>query len=108
MYDTVQVQYTTVLQGGLHFSQYYNDVMNYTVEFWARFGGMFHGLAKLSAAGIPTIAVLHGFSTAGGAYQPGLCDYIVLVQKQSNMFLNTFVNARNKHSFDPFGLGPVA
>ena len=37
-------------------------------KFWARTGGMFHGLAKLSAAGIPTIAVLHGLSTAGGAF----------------------------------------
>ena len=57
------------------------NLMNYTVEFWARFGGMFHGLAKLSAAGIPTIAVLHGYSTAGGAYQPGMSDYVVGVKK---------------------------
>ena len=56
------------------------NLMNYTVEFWARFGGMFHGLAKLSAAGIPTIAVLHGYSTAGGAYQPGMSDYVVGVK----------------------------
>ena len=46
------------------------NLMNYTVEFWSNTGGMFYGLAKLSAAGIPTIAVLHGLSTAGGAYQP--------------------------------------
>jgi len=57
------------------------NLMNYTVEFWARTGGMFHGLAKLSAAGIPTIAVLHGLSTAGGAYQPGMSDYVVGVKK---------------------------
>jgi geranyl-CoA carboxylase beta subunit len=42
---------------------------------------MFYGLAKLSAAGIPTIAVLHGLSTAGGAYQPGMSDYVVGVKK---------------------------
>lgn len=29
------------------------NLMNYTVEFWARTGGMFNGLAKLSAAAIP-------------------------------------------------------
>ena len=57
------------------------NLMNYTVEFWARTGGMFYGLAKLSAAGIPTIAVLHGLSTAGGAYQPGMSDYVVGVKK---------------------------
>ena len=57
------------------------NLMNYTVEFWARTGGMFNGLAKLSAAGIPTIAVLHGLSPAGGAYQPGMSDYVVGVKK---------------------------
>ena len=63
------------------------NLMNYTVEFWARTGGMFHGLAKLSAAGIPTIAVLHGLSTAGGAYQPGMSDYVVGVKKMAWHFM---------------------
>ena len=57
------------------------NLMNYTVEFWSNTGGMFYGLAKLSAAGIPTIAILHGLSTAGGAYQPGMSDYVVGVKK---------------------------
>ncbi len=57
------------------------NLMNYTVEFWSNTGGMFYGLAKLSAAGIPTIAVLHGLSTAGGAYQPGMSDYVIGVKK---------------------------
>ena len=39
--------------------------MNYKVELWARGGGMFYKLAKLSAAGLPTPVVLHGPSTAG-------------------------------------------
>ena len=55
--------------------------MQYTVELWAYGGGMFHGLARLSAAGIPTIVVLHGPSTAGGAYQPGMSDYVIGVKK---------------------------
>ncbi len=42
---------------------------------------MFYGLARLSAAGIPTITVLHGPSTAGGAYQPGMSDYVIGVKK---------------------------
>ena len=57
------------------------NLMQYTVELWANGGGMFHGLARLSAAGIPTIVVLHGPSTAGGAYQPGMSDYVIGVKK---------------------------
>lgn len=57
------------------------NLMDYEVELWAMGGGMFHALAQLSAAGIPTIAVLHGPSTAGGAYQPGMSDYVIGVRK---------------------------
>ena len=57
------------------------NLMSYTVELWAKAGSMFQGLAKLSASGIPTLAVLHGPSTAGGAYQPGLSDYVIGVKK---------------------------
>jgi len=56
------------------------NLMQYTVELWAHGGGMFHGLAKLSAAGVPTFVVLHGPSTAGGAYQPGMSDYVIGVK----------------------------
>jgi geranyl-CoA carboxylase beta subunit len=57
------------------------NLMEYEVELWAAGGGMFYGLARLSAAGIPTITVLHGPSTAGGAYQPGMSDYVIGVRK---------------------------
>ena len=57
------------------------NLMAYTVELWAHAGGLFSGLAELSALGIPTITVLHGPSTAGGAYQPGLSDYVVGIKK---------------------------
>ena len=53
------------------------NLMAYTVELWANAGGFFGGLAELSAMGIPTITVLHGPSTAGGAYQPGLSDFVI-------------------------------
>ena len=56
------------------------DLMRYEVGLWAHGGGMFAGLARLSAAGIPVITVLHGASTAGGAYQPGLSDYVIGVK----------------------------
>jgi geranyl-CoA carboxylase beta subunit len=56
------------------------NLMRYRVELWARGGGLFYRLAKLSAAGIPTMVVLHGPSTAGGAYMPGMSDYVVAVR----------------------------
>ncbi len=57
------------------------DLTNYKVEMWAQGGTAFANLARMSAAGIPTIAVLHGASTAGGAYMPGLSDYVIGVKK---------------------------
>ena len=56
------------------------NLMNYRVEDWARGGAVFRNLARLSAAGLPTIAILHGPSTAGGAYMPGLSDYVIAVK----------------------------
>ncbi|MDP6566840.1 MAG: carboxyl transferase domain-containing protein [Alphaproteobacteria bacterium] len=56
------------------------NLMQYMVESWAHGGGIFYRLALLSAAGIPTIAVLHGPSTAGGAYMPGMSDYVISVK----------------------------
>ncbi len=56
------------------------NLLKYEVESWARAGGWYYRLARLSAAGIPTIAVLHGPSTAGGAYMPGMSDYVVAVK----------------------------
>ncbi len=57
------------------------NLMEYKVEHWAYGGQIFRNLARLSAAGLPTIAVLHGASTAGGAYMPGLSDYVIGVKK---------------------------
>ena len=50
-------------------------------------GRSFANQARLSAAGIPQIAVVHGASTAGGAYLPGLSDYVVLVRGRSSIYL---------------------
>ena len=57
------------------------NLMNYRVEDWAQGGAVFRNLARLSAAGLPTVAVLHGPSTAGGAYMPGLSDYVIGVRR---------------------------
>lgn len=56
------------------------NLMEYQVELWADAGKLFRNLARLSAAGIPTLVVLHGPSTAGGAYMPGMSDYVVGVK----------------------------
>jgi len=56
------------------------NLTEYRVEGWARGGALFRNLALLSAEGIPTITVLHGPSTAGGAYMPGLSDYVIGVR----------------------------
>ncbi|WP_373084132.1 acyl-CoA carboxylase subunit beta [Sneathiella sp.] len=56
------------------------NLLQYQVESWARGGGGFLRLAKLSAAGIPTFVVLHGPSTAGGAYFPGMSDYVIAIK----------------------------
>jgi geranyl-CoA carboxylase beta subunit len=56
------------------------DLFAYKVESWAHAGGMFYRHALLSAAGIPTITLLHGPATAGGAYMPGMSDYVIAVR----------------------------
>lgn len=56
------------------------NLMDYEVDQWAHGGGVFYNLARLGAQGVPTLAVLHGPSTAGGAYMPGLSDYVIGVK----------------------------
>ena len=45
-------------------------------------GQIFRDLTRLSAAGIPTIALVFGNSTAGGAYVPGMSDHVVMVKER--------------------------
>ncbi len=59
----------------------------YQSEMFVEGGRGFANQARMSAAGIPQIAVVHGSSTAGGAYLPGLSDYIVLVRGRSSIYL---------------------
>ena len=63
------------------------DLMNYTVEGFSSGGALFGSLAKLSKAGIPVISILHGSSTAGGAYMPGLSDYVIAIKGTGRAFL---------------------
>jgi acyl-CoA carboxylase subunit beta len=50
-------------------------------------GQQFRDLTRLSAAGVPTIALVFGNSTAGGAYVPGMCDHVVMIKERSKVFL---------------------
>ncbi|MCA1798498.1 MAG: methylcrotonoyl-CoA carboxylase [Xanthomonadaceae bacterium] len=51
------------------------------------FGRIFYNQARLSAEGIPQIAVVLGSCTAGGAYVPAMCDEAVIVREQGTIFL---------------------
>jgi len=50
-------------------------------------GKMFRDLTRASARRQPTIALVFGNSTAGGAYVPGMCDYTVMVKERAKVFL---------------------
>ena len=50
-------------------------------------GSGFATQARMSAAGLPQVTVVHGSATAGGAYQPGLSDYVIMIRKQSTVYL---------------------
>lgn len=56
-------------------------------EMFVEGGRTFANLSRMSALGLPTITVVHGSSTAGGAYQVGLSDYVIMVRGRSKVFL---------------------
>jgi len=56
-------------------------------EIFVPGGATFRNLTQLSAARIPTVALVFGNATAGGAYLPGLCDYVVMVKERAKVFL---------------------
>ena len=63
------------------------NLLRYRVEDFIEGGRLFYNLARLSASGIPVVAVVHGSSTAGGAYLPGLSDYVIMVRGRARAFL---------------------
>ena len=50
-------------------------------------GRAFRDITRHSAAGIPTVALVFGNATAGGAYVPGMSDYVVMIEQRSKVFL---------------------
>jgi geranyl-CoA carboxylase beta subunit len=61
--------------------------LNYQADIFVDGGRGFANQARMSAAGIPQVTVVHGSSTAGGAYIPGMSDYVVVVKGRAKIFL---------------------
>jgi geranyl-CoA carboxylase beta subunit len=61
--------------------------LNYQAQIFVEGGQTFRNQARLSAAGIPQVTVVHGSSTAGGAYLPGLSDHVIMVKGRAKVFL---------------------
>ena len=51
------------------------------------FGRIFYNQARMSAAGVPQVAVVMGSCTAGGAYVPAMADVSIIVKEQGTIFL---------------------
>jgi acetyl-CoA carboxylase carboxyltransferase component len=56
-------------------------------DIFLRGGNQFRHLTQMSKAGIPTVSMVFGNATAGGAYLPGMSDYTIMIRQQSKVFL---------------------
>ncbi|MEC9394655.1 MAG: carboxyl transferase domain-containing protein [Actinomycetota bacterium] len=56
-------------------------------DHFAETGRFFYEMIEVSKLAIPTVCVVFGSSTAGGAYQPGMSDYNIFIKEQSKVFL---------------------
>lgn len=61
--------------------------LNYQSEIFVLGGRVFRNQARASAMGLPQVTVVHGSSTAGGAYLPGMSDYVIAVRDRARVFL---------------------
>jgi len=66
-----------------------HDAIGHAVNpsHFAESGRFFYELIELSKLRVPTVCVVFGSSTAGGAYQPGMSDYNIFIKEQSHAFL---------------------
>ena len=73
-------------------------------------GRLFYEITELSKMRIPTISLVFGASTAGGAYQPGMSDYNIFIRNQSRVFLGgpPLVKMATGEDADPESLGGAA
>ncbi len=74
---------------------------------FAESGRLFYEITELSKMRIPTISVVFGASTAGGAYQPGMSDYNIFVKNQAMVSLGgpPLVKMATGEDADPESLG---
>ncbi|MEM7096001.1 MAG: carboxyl transferase domain-containing protein [Actinomycetota bacterium] len=61
--------------------------MREQMDHFGESGRLFYDVTELSKLGIPSIALVFGSSTAGGAYQPGMSDYNIFIKEKSKVFL---------------------
>lgn len=61
--------------------------LKYQSELFVEGGSTFANQARLSARSIPQLTVVHGASTAGGAYIPGLSDQVIMVKERARVYL---------------------
>ena len=61
--------------------------MREQTDHFGESGRLLYDVTELSKLGIPSVAVVFGSSTAGGAYQPGMSDYNIFIKEQSKVFL---------------------
>lgn len=71
------------------------------------FGGTFHRQCRMSASGLPQLAIVFGECTAGGAYIPALCDEMVMVRDSASIHLGgpQIVKAAISETVDRMTLG---
>ena len=60
---------------------------NIGLGHFAETGRAFYDTIELSKMRVPTVCVVFGSSTAGGAYQPGMSDYNIFIKEKSKVFL---------------------
>jgi acetyl-CoA carboxylase carboxyltransferase component len=74
---------------------------------FAESGRLFYEISELSKMRIPTVSVVFGASTAGGAYQPGMSDYNIFVKKQAMVSLGgpPLVKMATGEDADPESVG---
>ena len=83
------------------------NLLQYRVDEFIHAGRSFANLCRLSAAGLPVIGLVHGVSTAGGAYMTGLSDYVVMVRDRARACLAgpPLLKAATGEIADPEALG---
>lgn len=71
------------------------------------FGGTFHRQCRMSAQGLPQLAIVFGECTAGGAYIPALCDEFIMVDGMASIHLGgpAIVKAAISETVDRMALG---